>query len=45
MGKLVKKVERVRKVNLLDLEVANGMYWVRVNNGGVVHYQKIEVNN
>ena len=40
LGERVGRVEKVGKVNSLDLDVANGMYWVRVKNGGVVWNQK-----
>jgi PKD repeat protein len=44
MSKLVKKVERVEKVTLVDLEVASGIYLVKVKNGGVVWMRKILVS-
>ncbi len=44
LGERVGRVEKVGKVNSLDLDVANGMYWVRVKNGGVVWNQKISVS-
>ena len=44
LGKLVGRVEKVEKVNSLDLNVADGMYWVRVKNGEVVWNQKISVS-
>ncbi len=43
MGKHVANVERVEKVNNLDLDIADGMYWVRVKNGGAVYNQKVSV--
>jgi PKD repeat protein len=44
MGKLVKKVERVEKVTLVDLDVASGIYVVKVKTGGVVWNKKIMVS-
>jgi PKD repeat protein len=44
MGKLVKKLERVEKVTLVDLEVASGIYLVKVKTGGVVWNKKILVS-
>jgi hypothetical protein len=44
MGKLVKKVERVEKVTLVDLDVESGIYLVKVKNGGVIWMRKILVS-
>jgi PKD repeat protein len=44
MGKLVKKVERVEKVTLVDLEVASGIYVVKVKTGGAIWMRKILVS-
>ena len=43
LGERVGKVEKVGKVNRLDLNVADGMYWVRVKNGDSVWNQKVFV--
>jgi hypothetical protein len=43
MGKHVANVERVEKVNNLDLDIADGMYWVRVKNGGAFYNQKVSI--
>ena len=45
LGERVKKVERAEKVTLIDLDVAEGMYWVRVKNGNLVWNQKILVSS
>jgi PKD repeat protein len=45
LGSLVKKVERVEKVTLVDLDVASGIYLVKVKNGGVVWMRKVSVFN
>ncbi len=45
LGKLVKKVERVEKVTLVDLDVASGIYLVKVKNGGAVWNRKILVSS
>ena len=44
LGEMVGRVEKVGKVNSLDLNVADGMYWVRVKNGNSVWNQKILVS-
>jgi hypothetical protein len=44
LGSLVKKVERVEKVTLVDLDVASGIYLVKVKNGEVVWMRKILVS-
>ena len=44
MERMVKKVKTVEKVISLDLEVEEGIYLVRVNNGGVVWKQKVMVS-
>jgi hypothetical protein len=44
MGKLVKKVERVEKVTLVNLDVESGIYLVKVKNGGVIWMRKILVS-
>ena len=44
MGKLVRSVERVEKVTLVDLEVASGIYVVKVKTGGVVWNKKVLVS-
>jgi hypothetical protein len=43
MGKLVKKVERVGKVTLVDLDVESGIYLVKVKNGGLIWNKKVSV--
>jgi PKD repeat protein len=43
LGSLVKKVERVEKVTLVDLDVASGIYLVKVKNGGVVGMKKVSL--
>ena len=43
LGERVGRVEKVGKVNSLDLDVADGMYWVRVKNGDSVWNQKVRV--
>ena len=43
MEKHVANVERVEKVNNLDLDIADGMYWVRVKNGGAFYNQKVSI--
>ena len=43
LGKLVKKVERVGKVTLLDLDVESGIYLVKVKNGDISWNQKVFV--
>jgi hypothetical protein len=43
MGKHIANVERVEKVNSLGLDIADGMYWVRVKNGGAVYNQKVSI--
>lgn len=45
LGKLVKKVERVGKVTLIDLDVESGIYLVKVRNGGMVGMSKVGVSN
>ncbi len=44
LGKLVKKVERVGKVTLIDLDVESGIYFVKVKNGDVNWNQKVFVS-
>ena len=44
MGKLVRSVERVEKMTLVDLDVASGIYLVKVKNGEVVWMRKILVS-
>jgi hypothetical protein len=44
IGELVKKVERVGKVTLIDLDVESGIYLVKAKNGGVVWNQKVVVS-
>ena len=44
MGKLVRKVERVGKVNLIDLSVVDGIYVVKVKNGTMMWNQKVLVS-
>ena len=44
LGERVERVEKVGKVNSLDLNVADGMYWVRVKNGEVVWNQKVSIS-
>ena len=44
MGRRVKRVKMVEKVIGLDLDVGEGIYLVRVNNGGVVWNQKVMVS-
>lgn len=44
LGERVGRVEKVGKVNSLDLNVADGMYWVRVKNGGEVWNQKLFIS-
>ena len=43
LGKLVKKVERVGKVTLIDLDVESGIYLVKVKNGDIRWNQKVFV--
>ena len=43
LGELVKKVEKVGKLTLLDLNISQGIYLVRVKNGEEVWSQKILV--
>ena len=45
MGKLVKKVERVEKVTLIDLDVESGIYLVKVQNGGGIWNRSILVSS
>ena len=45
LGKLVKKVERVGKVTLVALDVASGIYLVKVKNGELVWNQKMVLTN
>jgi hypothetical protein len=45
MGKLVKKVEQVGKVTLVALDVASGIYLVKVKNGELVWNQKMVLTN
>ena len=44
LGERVGRVEKDGKVNSLDLNVADGMYWVRVKNGEVVWNQKVSIS-
>jgi hypothetical protein len=44
MGKLVRSVERVGKVTLVDMDVASGIYLVKVRNGEEVWMRKILVS-
>ena len=44
IGELVKKVERVEKVTLIDLDVDSGIYLVKVRNGKVVGMKKVSVH-
>ncbi len=44
LGKRVKKVEPVEKVNIINLEVNAGVYLVKVNSGGRVWFQKVVVS-
>ncbi len=44
IGELVKKIERVEKVTLVDLEVESGIYVVKVKNGGVIWNKKVLVS-
>ena len=44
LGEMVGRVEKVGKVNSLDLNVADGMYWMRVKNDGVVWNQKVFIS-
>ncbi len=44
IGELVKKVERIEKVTLVDLDVESGIYLLKVKNGGVVWMRKILVS-
>ncbi len=41
LGKLVKKVERVEKVTLIELDAADGIYLVKVKNGNLVWNQSL----
>ena len=41
LGERVGRVEKVGKVNSLDLNLADGMFWVRVKNGDAVWNQKV----
>ncbi len=43
VGELVKKVERVGKVTLVDLDVESGIYLVKVKNGGLIWNKKVSV--
>ena len=45
LGKLVKKVERVGKVTFVALDVASGIYLVKVKNGELVWNQKMVLTN
>ncbi len=45
IGELVKKVERVEKVTLVDLDVESGIYLVKVKNGGVIWNKKVLVSS
>jgi ACT domain-containing protein len=45
MGNLVKKVERVEKVTLVDLDVESGIYLVKVKNSGAIWMKKILVSS
>ncbi len=45
LGKLVRKVERVEKVTLVNLDVESGIYLVKVKNGEVVWNQKMVLTN
>lgn len=42
-GKLVKKIERVGKVTLIDLDVESGIYLVKIRNGREVVMRKVSV--
>ena len=44
LGERVGRVEKVGKVNSLDLNVADGMYRVRVKNGNIVWNQKVVIS-
>ena len=44
LGQRVEKVERVEKVTLMDLVLAEGIYLVRVKNGDVVWMRKVSVS-
>jgi hypothetical protein len=40
---MVERVERVGKVTLIDLDVASGIYLVKVRNGEMVYNQKVSI--
>ena len=44
VGELVKKVERVEKVTLIDLDVDSGIYVVRVKNNGIAYNMKVNIS-
>lgn len=43
IGERVKRVERVGKISNINLNVAAGIYLVKVNNGEVVYNQKVSI--
>jgi hypothetical protein len=45
LGQIVKKVDRVEKVNLFDLDVSSGIYLLKMKNGGVVWNQRVLVSD
>lgn len=44
VGELVKKVEKVNKVNGLEIDVPDGIYLVRIKNGELIWNQKVSVS-